>query len=394
MAQQIAQESRSPAVGEPAASDPPSHHHKSAVAALALGSLGVVFGDIGTSPLYALRESLHHMKDDGVTDNGVIGTVSLLLWALFFTVTAKYVLFLMRADNKGEGGMLSLMALAQHALGHRTALVFFLGVAGAALFSGDAIITPAISVLSALEGLELRRRRCLRLTSCRATIVILISLFWAQSHGTARVAALFRPDHGGLLPHHRRAWRDAYRRFAAHPARLRSDLRPALSVRPRPHRLRRCWARCSSPSPAPRRFTPTWAISAACRSRAPGCCFVLPALTLNYLGQGALVLSNPAAVENPFFLMAPPWALLPLVVSVDGRHRHREPGGDHRRLLAAAPGDPAWPPAAHADPAHLRDAGRPDFHSARQSPAADRRACCSCCCSRLRARSPRPMASR
>ena len=107
---------------------------------MALGSLGVVFGDIGTSPLYALRESLNHIKATGVTDGGVIGTISLLMWALFFTVTAKYVLFLMHADNRGEGGILSLMALAQSALGHAVAPVFFLGVAGAALFSGDAII--------------------------------------------------------------------------------------------------------------------------------------------------------------------------------------------------------------------------------------------------------------
>ncbi len=122
---------------------------------LSLASIGVVYGDIGTSPLYALRESLSHSKTQGLTDEAVIGTVSLLLWALFFTVTAKYVLFLMRADNKGEGGTLSLMALAQRALDHRSAMVFFLGVAGAALFSGDAIITPAISVLSALEGLKI-----------------------------------------------------------------------------------------------------------------------------------------------------------------------------------------------------------------------------------------------
>jgi KUP system potassium uptake protein len=122
--------------------------HKKGIFGLALGSIGVVYGDIGTSPLYALSASIHHGNQiNAVAEHTVTGTVSLLLWALFFTVTAKYVLFLMRADNKGEGGTLSLMALAQTAFGRRAAPIFFLGVAGAALFSGDAIITPAISVL-------------------------------------------------------------------------------------------------------------------------------------------------------------------------------------------------------------------------------------------------------
>src|SRR5579875_2083228 len=128
---------------------------KASLAALALGSIGVVYGDIGTSPLYALHESLLHTRFEAASEQNIIGTVSLLLWALYFIVTAKYVLFLMRADNKGEGGILSLMALAQTALGRRALPVFLLGVAGAALFTGDAIITPAISVLSAVEGLNI-----------------------------------------------------------------------------------------------------------------------------------------------------------------------------------------------------------------------------------------------
>ena len=127
---------------------------------LALGSIGVVFGDIGTSPLYALQTALGQFSGLGAPQ--VVGVVSLIIWALLIVVTAKYVLFLMQADNKGEGGILSLMALAR-ALGQRTTLVFLLGVAGCALFSGDAIITPAISVLSALEGLEAGRRRASRL---------------------------------------------------------------------------------------------------------------------------------------------------------------------------------------------------------------------------------------
>src|ERR1700733_5359021 len=120
---------------------------------LALGSVGVVFGDIGTSPLYALQTAMGQFKS-GLAPHEVIGIVSLIIWALLIVVTAKYVLFLMMADNKGEGGILSLMALAQRALGRKAAVVFLLGVAGSALFSGDAMITPAISVLSALEGLK------------------------------------------------------------------------------------------------------------------------------------------------------------------------------------------------------------------------------------------------
>ena len=124
--------------------------------AMALGSVGVVYGDIGTSPLYALKASLEHVRVRRARRRpDIIGIVSLLIWALIFIVTVKYVMFIMRADNKGEGGTLSLMALAQHAVGRRTLPIFLLGVAGAALFSGDAIITPAISVLSAVEGLKL-----------------------------------------------------------------------------------------------------------------------------------------------------------------------------------------------------------------------------------------------
>jgi len=124
--------------------------------ALMLGSIGVVYGDIGTSPLYAFKESLAHVMQDGTpaTIEEVYGLVSLIFWALMIVVTLKYVLLVMQMDNKGEGGTLSLMALAQRALGRRTAILFIVGVAGASMFYGDALITPAISVLSAVEGLR------------------------------------------------------------------------------------------------------------------------------------------------------------------------------------------------------------------------------------------------
>ena len=163
---------------------------------LALGSVGVVFGDIGTSPLYAFRQALAQASaQGGVHPEAVLGVVSLALWALILVVTVKYVLFMMRADNKGEGGVLSLMALAQRAIGRRTLVVFMLGVAGAALFYGDAVITPAISVLSAVEGLKTVpafEHVSLGMIII-ISLVILVSLFAVQARGTAKVAIFFGP---------------------------------------------------------------------------------------------------------------------------------------------------------------------------------------------------------
>nr|MCU0881481.1 KUP/HAK/KT family potassium transporter [Hyphomonadaceae bacterium] len=141
---------------EPHSGAPGHHGHGNAgYLALALGSVGVVFGDIGTSPFYAMREALAHARGSNDLEAAVIGVVSLVLWALFLIVTLKYVVFLMRADNKGEGGTLALMALAQKALGKHSPVIFLFGVCGAAFFYGDGIITPAISVLGAIEGLKL-----------------------------------------------------------------------------------------------------------------------------------------------------------------------------------------------------------------------------------------------
>ncbi len=163
---------------------------------LALGSLGVVYGDIGTSPLYAFNAAIGQAMKDPVTTPAVLGVVSLAIWALLIVVTAKYVLFVMRADNKGEGGMLSLMALAQRALGKRTRLVFVLGLIGAALFYGDSIITPAISVLGAFKGLQDVPALKGHVTPHQITalaFVLLVFLFLVQSRGTAGVARIFGP---------------------------------------------------------------------------------------------------------------------------------------------------------------------------------------------------------
>src|ERR1700744_1411617 len=160
---------------------------------LTLGSIGVVFGDIGTSPLYAFREAVAGAAHgQPVSRVIVLGVLSLIVWALFIVVTAKYVLLLLRADNNGEGGTLSLMALGLRALGRRSWALLALGVGGASMFIGDSMITPAISVLSAVEGLKLAAP-ALEHYVVPLTIVILVVLFSVQSSGTARVASAFGP---------------------------------------------------------------------------------------------------------------------------------------------------------------------------------------------------------
>src|SRR6478752_4377927 len=171
----------------------PSSPQASGFWIMTLGTLGVVYGDIGTSPLYALKESLSAAAAGGpVTREMVFGIVSLILWALILIVTVKYVLFILRADNNGEGGTLTLMALAQRAMGHNVLIITLLGMVGAALFYGDAIITPAISVLSAVEGLTVAAPAFGDYV-LPLSLVILVGLFSVQSHGTARVAAWFGP---------------------------------------------------------------------------------------------------------------------------------------------------------------------------------------------------------
>src|SRR3954470_5465421 len=183
----IAGEASRPAA--PAAAPP---HSGGSIWALTLGSVGVVYGDIGTSPLYAFRVAVTAATESGpVTRDTVLGVLSLIVWALVIVVTIKYVLILLRSDNNGEGGTLSLTALAARALG-RTYFVLLLGVIGAAMFLGDSVITPAISVLSAVEGLELVTP-ALEHYVLPLTVVILIALFAVQRRGTARVAAFFGP---------------------------------------------------------------------------------------------------------------------------------------------------------------------------------------------------------
>lgn len=174
--------------------DDHSHKQQTKFAALLIGAVGVVYGDIGTSPLYAFREAMlaAGATTGAVSRPTVLGLLSLILWALTIIVTLKYIVVLLRADNDGEGGTLSLMALAQRAMGRRTKTVFVLGIIGAALFYGDALITPAISILSAVEGLKLVHPATEHFI-LPLTIVIIFGIFVVQSRGTATVAKWFGP---------------------------------------------------------------------------------------------------------------------------------------------------------------------------------------------------------
>jgi KUP system potassium uptake protein len=280
---------------------------------LALGSIGVVYGDIGTSPLYAFREALHAATHGGeaFSREAVLGVLSLILWALIIIVTLKYVLLLLRADNKGEGGTLTLMALAQRALGRSGLTLVVLGTIGAAMFYGDAIITPAVSVLSAVEGLELVTPGFAPFV-VPVTVVIIIALFAVQSHGTARVGAFFGPVMAvwfvviGLL---------GLVHFLAEPSVI-AAINPWHAVA---FMLSHGHAGFVTLGAVFLAVTGAEALYADLGHfgrrpiQAAWMALVLPSLALNYLGQAALVLGDPAALQNPFFLLAPPWALAPLV---------------------------------------------------------------------------------
>ncbi len=281
--------------------------------ALTIGSIGVVYGDIGTSPLYALRESvLAAVGSQAAAGEPVIlGILSLIIWALIIVVTAKYVLILLRADNNGEGGTLALMALASRVLYRGRGVVILLGIISGALFYGDAIITPALSVLSAVEGLKIATPSFDDYV-VPITVVILIALFSVQSRGTAKVAAFFGPVmllwfaaiaaaglwHVGRNPVVLLAFNPWYgMSFLIHHGIIALfTLGAVFLVVTGSEAL---YADLGHFGRGPIRFA--WLTVA------------LPALTVNYLGQGALVLADPKSIANPFFLLFPHWALLPMV---------------------------------------------------------------------------------
>jgi len=281
--------------------------------ALSLGSLGVVYGDIGTSPLYAFREAIVAAggSTDTVSTEAVLGVLSLILWALILIVTVKYVLILLRADNNGEGGTLALMALAQRAIGKGNAVMVFLGIASAALFYGDAVITPAISVLSAIEGLKLATP-AFNPYIVPLTVIILVALFAVQSKGTAKVAAFFGP----IMT----VWFVAIALpglyyIAGNPGILRA-LNPAHGISFLVTHGTIGFATLGAVFLAVTGAEALYADLGHFGKRPiqlAWAALVLPSLALNYLGQGAIVLANPKAIENPFFLLYPDWALLPMI---------------------------------------------------------------------------------
>ncbi|MQV66637.1 potassium transporter Kup, partial [Sinorhizobium meliloti] len=280
--------------------------------ALTIGAIGVVYGDIGTSPLYAFREALRPFGPGGVGRDEVIGLVSLVLWTLTAIVTIKYVLFLLRADNDGEGGTLSLLALLLKKGTKYPVLMFFAGVLGAALFIGDAMITPALSVLSAVEGLKLVAP-ALHDYVLPISVVIILLLFAVQSRGTGAVSVFFGPI--------TLVWFLVM--AAAGVAHIGDDLAILLAFNPL-NAIGFLWnAGLIGFIVLGAIFLTVTGAEALYADlghfgrhsiQAAWFAVVFPALALNYLGQGALVLSHPDAISNPFFLMFPNWALLPMVI--------------------------------------------------------------------------------
>lgn len=299
-------------------SDPaalPGHAgHGRSLPKLMIGAIGIVFGDIGTSPLYALRETFAGHHPLPVDEPHILGVLSLILWSMMLVVTVKYVMFTMRADNRGEGGSLALLALVSSQLASKrwTRGLVLLGVLATALFYGDSMITPAVSVLGAVEGLSIISPAFTQIV-VPVSLAILIGLFVLQRHGTAKVGALFGPitltyffvlaalgTHGlvqapqvlqAINPWHAVNFflLDGFTAFLALGAVVLAVTGAEALYADMGHFGRK-----------PISLSWLW--------------IVLPSLMLNYFGQGALLLSDPSAIRSPFYLLAPEWLLVPLVI--------------------------------------------------------------------------------
>ena len=281
---------------------------------LSLAALGVVFGDIGTSPVYTFRECFNPEHGVALVPENVLGVLSLIVWALILVVAVKYVLLIMRADNHGEGGILALLALGQEAVRSPRGrnLLILLAIAGAALFYGDSMITPAISVLSAIEGMGVGTPALNRFV-LPITVAVLMALFLVQKRGTEKIGYFFGPV---MLVWFAVIAADGLIHVAEAP-RVLLALNPAHAVR----------VFVASPL---RGFIVLGAVSLAITGgealyadmghfgrlpiRLAWFGLVMPALVLNYFGQGALLLGDKTAIENPFFRMVPGWGLIPLVL--------------------------------------------------------------------------------
>ena len=304
-----------PAPGAAAPGDPAeAPHHSANTWLLAFTALGIVYGDIGTSPLYTFSVALKATGHAVPPASDVLGIVSLTFWALILMVSLKYVVFVLRADNDGEGGILALLALVASDKirdGARTSVLVLLGVAGAALLYGDGVITPAISVLSAVEGLKLAAPS-LAGVIVPVTLAILVGLFAIQRRGTASIGALFAPIMAlwfvsigvlGLV----NIWNAPGILWALDPLAAARFLtgNPAISAAVG-------GAVFLALTGGEALYADMGHVGAAAIRRA-WFGLVLPALLLCYFGQGALALVDPKAIQNPFYSMAPPWALLPLI---------------------------------------------------------------------------------
>jgi KUP system potassium uptake protein len=288
--------------------------HKKGLGTMMLAAIGVVFGDIGTSPLYALKECFDPQHGIPFSPEALFGVIAMMIWSLILIVTFKYVLFVMRADNKGEGGVLSLMALALRSFDSKSKSYFFLmilGMLGACMLLGESVITPAISVLSAVEGIEIAAPG-LHKFIIPISLVILVALFMIQKYGTAAVGNLFGPVtltwfitlaalgviNIGAAPQIIGAINPMYAvQFVIdHPTTAYIVMGAVVLVVTGVEAL---YLDMGHFGRNPVRYA--WLI------------VVLPSLLINYLGQGALLLSNPGAASNPFYLMVPDWALWPVV---------------------------------------------------------------------------------
>lgn len=288
--------------------------HPTSLPGLSLAALGVVFGDIGTSPVYTFRECFNPEHGVALVPENVLGVLSLIVWALILVVAIKYVLLIMRADNQGEGGILALLALGQEAVRSPRGrnLLVLLAIAGAALFYGDSMITPAISVLSAIEGIGVGTPALNRFV-LPITVAVLLGLFLVQNRGTEKIGYIFGPV---MLAWFAVIGLDGLIHIAEVP-RVLMALNPAHAVR----------VFIASPL---RGFIVLGAVSLAITGgealyadmghfgrmpiRLAWFGLVLPTLVLNYFGQGALLLGDKTAIENPFFRMVPGWGLIPLVL--------------------------------------------------------------------------------
>jgi KUP system potassium uptake protein len=298
----------------PTADHPAYLHHAGSPSFLVLTALGVVFGDIGTSPLYAFQVALAGLGHPAPSATEVLGIVSLILWALMAMVSLKYVIFVLRADNEGEGGILALLSLVtagKVANGARLPILVVLGVIGASLLYGDGVITPAISVLSAMEGLKLVAPGFEHFIVA-ATIAILIGLFVIQRYGTERIGKLFGP----VMV----AW------FAVIGILGLANIWMAPAILQAISPIEAARFLIADPKVA---FVVIGAVFLALTGgealyadmghvgaiaiRRAWFGLVLPALVLNYFGQGALILADPSAIDNPFYKLAPGWALIPMV---------------------------------------------------------------------------------